>query len=143
METEPESNKKVKRLELAIIIALVGILMALFIRPTIVMFSRSRENTNLANLVELRSALTVYYADNQHYPTDDLTSLTDSSKYLSSIPVLRTDYHHASSNHVITASTIKDFGRWYYDNDPTSPTWGNLHMGCTHPDSKGVSWSTY
>jgi type II secretory pathway pseudopilin PulG len=142
MEFETD-HKKIKHIELAIIIALVGILIALFIRPTLVMFSRSRENTDLANLVELRSALTVYYSENQRYPTDDLTCLTVNSKYLSSIPVLRTDFHHSSSNHVITTSSIRDFGRWYYDNDPASETWGTLHIGCTHFDSKGISWSTY
>ena len=142
METDPE-RKKLSNVEFAIFIALITILLVLFIRPTIQMFTKSRETAILANLGEMRSAISVYYSENQQYPLDDLSVLTTHNKYLSATPHIKSDPSHPASTRVLTETLVTDSGNWSYDNNPQSPTWGTLRIGCTHTDSKGVIWSTY
>ena len=136
-------TKKIKTLEVALYVAIVGTLIVLFMRPTLRIFTKSRETVILENLGIIRSALALYYTNNQRFPTDDLACLTADAQYLEGIPTLKTHYTHSHSNHVIASTVIKDFGRWYYDNDPRSPAWGSIHIGCTHKDSKRTVWSTY
>ena len=142
MERDPRVRKSSK-LELAVVIMVVSLLLVLFIPSIINLFSKSNEDTTIANLGSLRSALAAYYTDNQKYPTDDLTSLISSGKYLSSIPVVIFNAVHASNYEVLVETSPSDSGKWSYNNDVESPSWGSIHVGCTHKNYKGVIWSTY
>jgi type II secretory pathway pseudopilin PulG len=142
METDPGIRKS-SRLELAVVIMVVSVLLVLFIPSIINLFSKSNEDTAISNLGSLRSALSAYYTDNQGYPTDDLTSLLNNSRYISTIPLIMTNQIHAPNYSVIVETAPTDTGKWSYNNDPNSASWGSIHIGCTHTNYKGVIWSTY
>jgi type II secretory pathway pseudopilin PulG len=142
METEP-GPKKTAKLELAFVIAIVAILAVLFIPSIINLFAKSKEDTDMYNLGVLRTSLAAYYTDNQQYPADNLKSLIAAGKYLVSIPLAIGNSTHTPSKKVTVEPSPSDAGGWSYNNDPTNPAFGSLHIACTHLDSKGVSWSTY
>lgn len=138
------AQQRARRLELTIVLSIIGLLIILFIEPIIKIYTNVHEHVVHSNLGTLRSSIGVYFGENQRYPTDDLTCLTgNGSHYLPAIPWLKTASAHAGSRQVITGGLMRDSGSWYYDNDPTSPRWGTVSIDCFHPDSKGQVWSTY
>ena len=92
----------------------------------------------------MRSALSIYSSDNEGaFPLDDLTSITNSSRYLLAVPLAVTQPDHQDSMLVTGEATVTDTGGWSYNNSNASLQWGALHVGCLHQDSRGETWSTY
>src|SRR5438270_8147958 len=82
-------------IELMIVVAIIGILAAVAIPKFASMIRKSQEGATKGALGAVRSALSIYYADNEgNYPGDDLAILTTNAKYLAAIPpVTLSNYH--------------------------------------------------
>ncbi len=73
-------------IELMIVVAVIGILTAVAIPKMGSLVRKSREASTKANLGSIRSALSIYYADNEgKFPTE-LQTLAYNKKYLPIIP---------------------------------------------------------
>lgn len=136
-------------IELMIVVAIIGILAAIAIPKFSDLVDKSKEGYTKGALSTLRSAVSVYYADNQgKYPADDLSSLLAGHKYISNIPVVKIPRTpHLLTNNVAaggsTATYITDAGGWAYVNAPSDHGWGQLSVNCSHPDIKGGDWSVF
>ncbi|MFA5974754.1 MAG: prepilin-type N-terminal cleavage/methylation domain-containing protein [Elusimicrobiota bacterium] len=150
------SHLKSKRgftlIELMIVVAIIGILAAIAIPQFANMVSKSQEGATKGNLGSIRSALSIYYGDNEGvYPVAaaSLAVLTTAQKYMQSIPsatLPRTTNNgagHGTSAAVV--NTLGDAGGWYYNNDnsATSTTYGSLVVNCSHNDLKSSPWTSY
>jgi len=126
-------------IELMIVVAIIGILAAIAIPKFADLISKSKEGATKGSLSTVRSALQIYYGDNEGwYPTDaTLASLTDNAKYLAEIPLAKLPgTTHADIATIVTSTS--DAGGWFYQNSPTVPaTWGNFAVNCSHEDIKG------
>src|SRR5579864_1555923 len=81
-----KTKKGFTLIELMIVVAIIGILAAIAIPQFANLVAKSQEGATKGNLGTLRSALSIYYGDMEGwYPTDALTTLTTSGKYLQSI----------------------------------------------------------
>lgn len=149
-------------IELMIVVAIIGILAAIAIPKFADLINKSKEGATKGALSSVRSALQVYYGDNEGwFPADDLSVLTLNGKYINAIPVAKLPTTgHADANVVTTYSTATaagvytvtagstttwDSGGWGYANDPTATAiWGSFMANCTHKDIKGLdAWTTF
>jgi hypothetical protein len=122
------------------------------------------QNRTKSDLGTLRSALAIYYEDNEkHYPTslDVLTGpytvggKTYSGRYLREIPKVNLgksqriliwcmEPHPTSTEvHYLASAEATDTGGWAYVNDPNSRDFGKIFINCTHVDLRGNPWSSY
>ena len=131
-------------LELMLIVAIIGVLAAIAIPKYAQMVLKGYEGATKGNLGALRSALTIYYADNERvYPSDDLSSLTSGQRYMPLIPLVQTRRYHGDYAQVTPETSPTDTGQWSYNNVPSDNGWGEVHVGCTHEDLRNSVWSTY
>jgi len=144
-------NKTNKRLgasgftliELMIVVAIIGILAAIAIPKFAQLIRKSSEGASKGNLGAIRSALSIYYGDMEGvYPTD-VTTLTASGKYLTSIPPAKTPNYHGDSSAITNGTTISDNSGWSYNNVVTDSNFGTILVSCTHTDTKGSIWTSY
>jgi len=130
-------------IELMIVVAIIGILAAVAIPRFADLIRKSQEGATKGNLGALRSALTIYYGDNEGlWPTSlsTLESITDSSnnpKYLDEVPMVKTGRreHSPTSDETDTASddvgSATDNANWWFNT-----TNGKLKIACRHTDTK-------
>jgi len=140
------NNKKgFTLIELMIVVAIIGILAAIAIPKFADLINKSKEGATKGALSSVRSAIQVYYGDNEGwFPADTLDCLTTNAKYLSEIPLAKLPgTTHADSRVVLATGTVTDAGGWAYANNPgNATTWGNFAVNCTHEDIKGRSDNT-
>ncbi len=133
-------------IELMIVVAIIGILAAIAIPKFAELIRKSNEGASKGNLGAIRSALSIYYGDMEgQYPTD-MTSLTVSGKYLSSIPKAKAPNYHtdtATASQASATLSVTDGGGWAYVNGPGDANFGTLWVNCTHTDTKGSVWTVY
>ncbi|OGS07901.1 MAG: hypothetical protein A2270_02500 [Elusimicrobia bacterium RIFOXYA12_FULL_51_18] len=150
-------------IELMIVVAIIGILAAIAIPKFADLINKSKEGATKGALSTVRSALQIYYGDNEGWfptaPTSDaaggaacMAVLTASSKYIAEVPLAKMPGTTHSDSTVVTAAAAADGGGWHYDGNASSPSvWGNFAVNCTHLDIKGRSstpvatagWSTF
>lgn len=137
-------------LELMIVVAMMGILLSIAVPKLSAMVHRSKEGATKTNLSGIRSALQIYFADNEGvYPEDALNSLTATGKYMQKIPAANifNTFHHPASANVETISAgetaVSDSGGWSYVSDRSDPRWGHVYINCNHPDLAGNAWSLF
>lgn len=141
-------------IELMIVVAIIGILAAIAIPRFSEVIKRSQEGSTKGNLAMLRSALSIYYADNEGiYPADNLDSLTANGKYLKEMPDAYVPGNHVKSRVVenndnwgMGSMLVLDRGTWFYWNwdTPLSPRRrGDIWISCTHQDLKLTPWTAY
>jgi general secretion pathway protein G len=157
-----KSKKGFTLIELMIVVAIIGILAAIAIPKFADLINKSKEGATKGALSSVRSALQVYYGDNEGwFPADDLSVLVLNGKYINAIPVakLPTTGHAdvsivttfststAAGVYTVTAgsTTTWDSGGWGYVNNPlSSAIWGSFMANCTHHDIKGIdAWTTF
>jgi len=140
-------------IELMITVAILGILAAIAIPQFANSVEKAHQGATKGNLGTIRSAISIYYADNEGiYPTDALGSLLASGRYMLLIPPVNFANHGISAS--IGTVTTDDSGGWTYGNDPSiissqqtsGPTltvvWGGIVVNCNHTDLKGNIWFT-
>jgi prepilin-type N-terminal cleavage/methylation domain-containing protein len=151
-------------IELMIVVAIIGILAAIAIPKFADLINKSKEGATKGALSSVRSALQVYYGDNEGwFPTDDLAILIENAKYINEIPVAKvptTGHADTKAVALFSSATVAgvfsggtgtaDAGGWAYFNDPTvSSMWGTFTANCTHEDIKGqgvpavTPWSAF
>lgn len=130
-------------IELMIVVAIIGILAAIAIPKFASLIRKSSEGASKGNLGSIRSALSIYYGDMEGQYPNDMTSLTQSGKYLASIPLAKAPNYHTDSSAVTNESTSNDGGGWLYDNATSDANLGTVLVNCTHTDTKGSIWTSY
>jgi len=159
--------------ELMIVVAIIGILASIAFPQFAYMVAKAQEGTTKANLGALRSALSLYYSDNEGMNTSNAAAdLAAGGRYISSIPYA---YYpttpkspgHSPSNRIFQVGVdlntplllieIEDYpgiggGGFVYDASgtpaissysPATPTAGQIVCLCAHTDLRGTSWATY
>lgn len=138
-------------IELMMVSAIIGMLAAIALPKFANLVLRSKEAAAKGALGSLRSAMTLYYADNEGlYPAPmggGLNLLSAGGKYMQSFPDFSIPL--AANSHQAFA-----LGPWYLSNGTddavavlgyvvTYPISGHLRFNCTHMDSKENIWSRY
>ena len=132
-------------IELMLVVAIIGLLAAIAIPKFANMVVKAKEAAVIGKLGALRSAISIYYADNEgRFPQQvDLRLLN--GKYMEEIPRISipTVPAHAFNNF----STMDPIGDWfdyaYNYNAPNLSGNCKVNIHCTHTDSKGTTWSLY
>ena len=144
-------------IELMIVVAIIGILAAIAIPKFADLIRKSNEGATRGSLSGIRSALNIYYGDNEGtYPAgasgSNKTFLQEAMvpKYLEKWPSVYTGGLHRKTDTVDVisggdpaAADPTDDGEWVYIGNETSYDWGRINVECYHQDLKGVVWSTY
>ncbi|OGS12510.1 MAG: hypothetical protein A3J70_10965 [Elusimicrobia bacterium RIFCSPHIGHO2_02_FULL_61_10] len=143
-------------IELMIVVAIIGILAAIAIPKFADLINKAKEGSTKGALSSVRSAIQVYYGDNEGwFPADSLACVTLNAKYIAEIPLAKMPgTGHGDSRLVspVSAAALADSAGWFYYNDTTAAvTWGNFVVSCTHEDIKGrgdsvsaaTPWSTF
>ena len=142
-------------LELLLVVAIAGVLASITIPRVSQTVGVAKCSTTKGNLGALRSALAIYYSENEgRYPVDTLSSLTYGSRFLPAVPRVRLpemlgySTGHPDSTTVTPLVTITDVGGWLYVNNPNGVTivgigdfpWGGVVVNCTHNAPGGQIW---
>lgn len=131
-----------------IVVAVIGILAAIAMPRFSNLLLKAKEADVKKNLASLRSAVNIYYADCEYYPGDIEVALTSNRRYLekmmtATIPPVtdQGNIGHAADSRVVL-NTVDDFasGAWLY---VLSGNDADIHLNCTHLDSKASVWSVY
>ncbi|OGR78888.1 MAG: hypothetical protein A2X32_00310 [Elusimicrobia bacterium GWC2_64_44] len=144
-------------IELMIVVAIIGILGAIAVPKFSDLINKSREGATRGHLGAIRSALHVYYGDNEGiYPAGAAGSNTTflqsslAPKYISAWPQAYTPGRHNRTGTVDTinggdpaATDPSCEGEWVYVGNSATPEWGRINVECYHLDLKGVPWSSY
>ena len=139
-------------IELMIVVAIIGILAAIAIPKFADLINKAKEGSTKGALSSVRSAVQVYYGDNEGwFPSDSLACVTLNAKYIAEIPLAKMPgTGHGDSRAILGAQAATDVPGWLYFNDTTlATTWGNFVVNCTHEDIKGrdiaaaTPWSTF
>ena len=144
-----------------IVVAVIGILAAIAVPKFSELVRKSKEGQTKGNLGRLRSAINIYYGNNEGwYPSDywnSNSSVLSSSltpNYIDKIPPYNPANYHSSVNTVFSHQANStghshDGGGWGYDGVYVDPSygqdsqWGAIWVFCTHTDAKGTNWSAY
>jgi len=142
----PKQNKASRGftlIELMIVVAIIGILAAIAIPKFADLIRKSNEGATKGNLGAVRSALSIYYGDLEGMYPSDVSQLTVSGKYLSTIPSAKTPNYHGDSAALTNGTGYSDGGGWSYNATVSDANYGHLWVRCTHTDSKGTVWTSY
>ena len=132
------------QLELALFMAVLALGGALVVLRLPIYLQDKVDRETKGYLGAVRSALAIYYGDNEGIYPADLGSLTVAGKYLMRIPELDLQVLHPKSDRVHTGPQAPlDLGHWGYDNSLGTANWGTLWIACTHTDTRGSAWSSY
>lgn len=128
-----------------IVVAIVGILAAVATGKFSELVTRSKEGRAKNFLGSIRSALSVYYSDNQVYPVDIVVGLITDEKYLNAIPAIEIpkvagqgNPGHLLGNVVNGAFDDGATGNYTY---VVAAQEGQIYINCSHNDSRGAVWS--
>jgi len=146
-------------IELMIVVSIIGILAAVAIPKFADLLRKSKEGALRGTLGSVRSALSIYYADNEgRFPSGPTgfnttylqDSMTDGGKYMSKWPTIEVTPYHAAINTVDSIPTDDPYatdstgeGEWVYVSNQTDGNWGTILIECYHTDTKGTLWTTY
>jgi len=140
-------NMKGKRgftlIELMIVVAIIGILAAIAIPKFADLIRKSNEGATKGNLGSLRSALSIYYGDQEGLFPNTPAALTTGGDYIDQIPKAKTPNYHTDSSGMRLSESQNDGGGWAYNNTASGANFGQLFVNCSHTDSKSTIWSAY
>lgn len=140
------NGKKISFVEIIVAISII-LLVTLIVYPKFLdIIRKSNEATTRANLTALRSAIAIYYGDNEgKFPTEKIAEelISEDGKYIKLIPEVYCPPYHNITNEITTNPT-GDSGKWAYQvEDSEDRQAGELWIDCDQKDSNGVVWSTY
>lgn len=146
-------------IELMLVVAIIGLLAAIGLPKFGNMVRKTKEARLRGNLGALRSALGIYYADNDSYipsstsavPITYLKFLTFGGKYINEIPRPEVPFHHEPNNFdervfdigspgssFLCTGLVSLFGYW---SNPVHPQYGRVFVLCHDTDWNGRVWS--
>jgi len=141
-------------IELMIVVAIIGILSAVAIPKFSDMLEKSREGATKGNVGAIKSAVSIYYGDNQGIFPDDLdTALNKFGAYLDRMPPVKVrgpnTFKLSGTDISVTIDTDKALALvadniatntdgWRYNNKT-----GDVWVNNSQPDTKGVTYSLY
>lgn len=139
----PDTPRGFTLIELMVVVVVIGTLAAMAIPKFAAAVRKANEGSTLANLGAIRSALTIYYADNEGtYPADLLDLFRPGSRYLDrSMSVYTTAHGLNRSVDYVASIDGDDTGAWAYINEGDNK--GRVFVHCTHTDLKGSVWTQY
>jgi len=138
-----KKSKSFTLIELLVVIAIIGILAAIILASISGTRARSRDARRKSDLAQLHRALTMYYQDNEKYPTTTndqladlptaLSVLTGTPKYMNKIP----DDPQAPAKHYQYQSINggKDYSLYATLEKPTTP--GSVWQVSSTTEGKG------
>ena len=138
--------------EVIILIAIVVIIVFVAMPKFNMLIRRSNEGMTRGNLASLRSAISIYYGENDgNFPGNNIAEVlvNDEGKYIDSIPFAYCPPYHHRNNVILTGidfpTESANTGGWgYKDSDNgTGRNWGEIWINCTHTDSRGIIFSEY
>jgi general secretion pathway protein G len=131
---------RINKIEIVAAVIVVGLLAFLTLPKCFHALEQSKEVATKKGLFSLRSALAMYYGDNNgRYPGSDIGKELVEKGYIEKIPYVYIP-HHKKSNQIITTNLDKntDSGGWAYkvDDTPDSSgrTKGQIWINCSHGD---------
>ncbi len=131
-------------IELMIAAAIISLLVAVAIPRISGTIRLANEGSTKAKLGSIRTALSIYYADNDGaYPTDLDPLMRPGSKYLTRVLPLYTGAHGEGNSVQYSSSRVSDSdtGSWGYVNSGSET--GTVWVDCSHTDSKNQVWNAY
>jgi general secretion pathway protein G len=139
-------------IELMLVVAIVGLLSAIAIPKFANMVLRAKEAALMGKLGSLRSAVAIYYANNEgFYPlVQGGAALIEPlvPNYIEKIPTASIPGYAGGTNSIVGSNAIIDAVG--HLSDPQTTPWayfratsGLIVVNCTHTDSRGNIWSTY
>ncbi|HVE13801.1 MAG TPA: type II secretion system protein [Elusimicrobiota bacterium] len=142
-------------IELMVVVSIVATLASIAIPKYADMLRKAEEGGAKGNLGSIRSALQIYFSDNQGInptctsgPLSNVFSRALVPRYMSAVPTVKTGIHPPVSDvycdYKMIAGSIHDGQGWYYDGDtPTDSQVGGVWVACDHTDTKGTIWTSY
>jgi prepilin-type N-terminal cleavage/methylation domain-containing protein len=130
-------------LELMIVVAVIAVLSLIALPKFSSMIRKANEAGTKGHLGSVRSAIRLYYMDNEQVFPPEFESLRVSSKYLTGSTPLFTGVHPVveTVDDVPNFDSAADVGRWAYVSGGKEI--GYFWIQCTHMDSSGTPWSHY
>ncbi|MFH0948064.1 MAG: type II secretion system protein [Elusimicrobiota bacterium] len=128
-------------LELVIVIAILGVLVAIAMPKWIDLMRKAKEGSTKGNLGVLRSCVKIYYAKNEGiYPNAMTGGIVP--EYLEELPPVRIGYHPERNGETAVTNDASSTDGWVYP-DSSSSDFGKLWVNCTHLDTKQIIISTW
>ena len=110
-----KSNSGFTLIELTIVVTSIAILATIAIPKFANAMQKSQEGSVKGNLGSLRSAIAIYYAENEGLYPADMTALAANAKYIAAIPYAKGVYIHTATAMVTTQTSPNDAGGWSYN----------------------------
>jgi len=140
-----KSNKGFTLIELMIVVAIIGILAAVAMPRFADLVRKSNEGACKGSLGAIRSALSIYYADNEGMWPASLDDMCDvrtddggSAKYMDAVPLRKVGGGAAADGTNTEAAALDDSTGWYYD-----AVTGSVDINCTGTDTKGQQYTSW
>lgn len=133
--------------ELMIVVAIVAILAAIALPQMGSAIRKSQEGCTKGNLGTLRSAISIYYGDNESTQLLDLNALWLGQKYIAGIPQAYYPTHHDPNTKVGAGNTTafllstEEGAAWWLFTDAGNEN--KVVPNCYHSDMKGKPWTSY
>jgi len=142
-------------LELLIVVSILVILASVAVPKYADVLRKAQEGSLKGNLGTLRSALQIYYSDNEGVSPSCIQGANSTMfntvlvpKYIDKIPPVNSGLHPATNSvycdSKMVAGSVHDGQGWYYDGTfPQDSGIGVVWVACDHTDSAGNSWTSY
>lgn len=143
-------------IELMLVVAIIGLLAAIALPKFAQLVIRAKEAGVKGKLGTVRSAVSIYYANNEgRYPSGYMqlqTCLTSGAAYLDTFPTIGiptqpSQHPQAPSGYLggLVVNSVYDglnaLDAWTYVDFPVLT--GQVLVNCTHTDSRGTTWSLW
>jgi prepilin-type N-terminal cleavage/methylation domain-containing protein len=131
-------------IELMIVVAVIAVLTLIAVPKFASLIQKANESGTRGHLTSVRSAIRLYYMDNEQVFPPTFAALRDGGgKYLSGSIPLFTGYHPVVGDvdDLLTFDSNADVARWAYISGGTDA--GVFKIQCTHTDTGGKLWSSY
>jgi type II secretory pathway pseudopilin PulG len=135
-----QNNNGFSRLEMLVAVIIIVIFIFISLLKSLSVLHKSEEIATKKGLASLKSAIAMYYGDNDgNYPDANIAKELVEKGYIKQIPYVYIP-HHKKSNLILTSNLTEntDTGGWAYkvDNttDSTGKAKGRIWINCSHSD---------
>lgn len=131
-------------IELMIVVAVIAVLTLIAVPKFGSLIRKANEGGTKGHLGTIRSAIRLYYMDNDQVFPPYFNALREGgAKYLSGSTPLFTGYHAVTDNvdNLMAQNSLSDAGQWGYVSGGQDA--GIFWVQCTHTDTAGRFWSSY